>query len=121
VHVFAEVAEARAVVFQRHVAPAGAVVEDQRVVGRFAAGVGHHGAAVQVLKLGHPQPDAELARQPARQAHVIGVHVGDQHAGHAALIGRLGKQRAPDLHGFVGACTGVHQGPAFAIVHVPTG
>ena len=102
-------------------APAGALEELDRVGRRLAAGVGHHHAAGQVLEPRHPQAHAELARQPAGHADVVGVHVGDEHARQRPLVGRVGEQLAPDRDGFLGANAGVHDRPARRRRRAPRG
>src|SRR5256885_1287917 len=61
----------------------------------------------------------ELARQPAGQAHMVRVHVGDQHARQRAAVGGLGEQRAPGGHAFVCARAGIDDGPALAVIDGP--
>ena len=119
VDVLAEVAEAGAVGLQRAVTPACAAVEGDGVGRRLAAAVRDHDAAVQIFQARHVQRHMELARQPAGQAHMVGVHVGDQHARQRAAVGGLGEQRAPGGHAFVGARTGVDDGPALAVIDGP--
>ena len=115
----AECAETRTVFFERGVGPACFVEIIDRILGRFAVHVGDRHAAVQILKPRHPQPHAEAPREPARHAHMIGMHVGDEHARELAVERRRGKQLAPDLQRLFGARAGVHQRIAVAIFKQP--
>ena len=119
VDVLAEVAETRTVGLDRRRAPAGTAAELDGIIRRLAAGVGHHDAAAQVLQPRHPQANAELARQPAGHADMVGMHVGDEHARQRALVGRVREQLAPDEHRLLVAHAGVDDGPPLAIVERP--
>ena len=101
------------------VAPAGAVIEDDAIVRRLAAGVGGEHAAVQVFQPRHPQPALELLRQPAGHAHVVGVHVGAEMRLSRLAVGGAGEQLAPRGQRLVGAHAGVDHRPAVAVVDAP--
>ncbi len=115
----AEVAEARAVVLDGRITPAGAVVEDHAVVRRLAAGVGGEHAAVQVFQPRHPQPALELLGQPAGHADMVGVHVGGEDAAQTLAVRGLAEQLAPRGQSLVGAHAGVHHRPTVILLDAP--
>ena len=117
--VFAKFAKTALVVFDGCIAPAGLAEKRDALVGRLAAGVGCQHAAVQVFKPRHPQAAFEFAREPARHAHVVGVHVGDKDAAQGALVMSVCKQLAPGRQCGVGADAGVHHRPATFFLNAP--
>lgn len=120
--ILAKAAEAGAVDIERLFAPAGLAVKADGLVGRLPAGVACQGAAGQVFEPCHPQPAAELAREPAGHADMVRVHVGAQDARDARAL-RSGGQRAvgsdqlapgSERLGRLGA--GIDDGPAVTVL-----
>ncbi|MNN16825.1 hypothetical protein D3C81_1299770 [compost metagenome] len=91
-------------------------VRGGRVAARAGAGAGagaHH-ARAHVVAQAHPQPHAEALAQPVRQADVVGVAVGHQHAHHRQPFEFVGEDGFPvRLDGVVGNAA-VDDGPALA-------
>ena len=112
----AEVAEPGLVALPCRLAPAGPAVEGEGIGGRFAAGVADQRAAVQVLEARHPELAIELARQPARHADMVGVHVRDDHALDRATVGRAVEQRTPGRDALFVAHARVDHGPTRAVL-----
>ena len=73
-------AEALAIVIQLFGRKAGTMIKVNGRWRRLLAGIAHNQATRQKLGLSHVQIAVKALTQPARQADVIGVHVGANHA-----------------------------------------
>ena len=69
-----------------------------------------------VVGAAHPQRGGPLLAQPVRQAHVVGVHVGDQHAQDGQAVQLVGKHLRPGGARFGVVDAGVDHRPAVAAV-----
>ena len=98
-----------------------AAEERRRCVAAETGGLDRRHARRVPVRHADPQPAWPLGRapvfgQPARQADVVRVHVGDDDAQHGQAVEFLGKDALPRGAGGVVGDAAVHDGPALAAV-----
>jgi len=117
--ILAETAETRRIAVDAALAEAGRAVEIQRFLRRFAAGVEDQRLAHQEIGARHLEFDVPFAREPAGEADMIGMEMGDDEAGDGlALEARL-KDLTPQGLDLVGRNAGVDHRPAFVAFDQP--